>query len=349
VSDPTITVVIPAYNGGALIGATLDSLAQQTFGDFEVVVIDDCSQDGTRDLIRGWSDRRVRLVEMTQNGGPVVARNRGVAEARGRYIAALDQDDLCRPERFARQVAYLDAHPDVVLLGTATEALYGERVAPMGYPERTTPMLLAWLLRIENPLVWSSVMIRGTAARSLTPFSRPHLKYAEDFDLYQRLSDIGPIARLDEKLMLYRQHEGGVSKRFADTMQANATRVLAERLRGDLGDGAAALAGLLIDYNMGRRAVPDRKTLLALSAGISALHDAFVTRHRPDPADAALIDRETAIRWQRICRAAVRGGTLTIADVAAATRPPMLRASLAPLVPSAAIGAVRRARQTLAA
>ena len=347
-TDPVISVVMPAYNGEALIGATLDALAQQTFGDFEVIVVDDCSQDGTRDLIRGWPDVRVRLVEMAENGGPVIARNRGVAEARGRYIAALDQDDLCRPKRFARQVAYLDTHPDIVLLGTATEALYGERIAPMGYPENATSMLLAWLLRIENPLVWSSVMIRGTAARALAPFSRPELKYAEDFDLYQRISDLGPIARLDEKLMLYRQHEGGVSKRFADTMQANATRVLTERLRGDLGD-AATLAGLLIDYNMGRRAVPDRDTLLALAAGISTLHDAFVTRHRPDAADAALIERETAIRWQRICRAAVRGGTLTLADVAAATRTPMLRASLVPLVPSAAIGAVRRVRQTLAA
>ena len=348
-TDPAISVVMPAYNGEALIGATLESLAAQTFGDFEVVVVDDCSHDGTRALIRGWPDPRVRLIAMQENGGPVLARNRGVADARGRYIAALDQDDLCRPDRFARQVAYLDANPEILLVGTATEALYGTRVVPMDYPARTTPMLLAWLLRIENPLVWSSVMIRGSAARALVPFSRPEVTYAEDFDLYQRISQLGPIARLDDRLLLYRQHDGGVSKRFVDTMQTNATRVLADRLRSELGEPSDHLARLLILYNMGRRAVPDRATLVELGRGITRLYQRFVATHPLDPEDDALIRAEITIRWRRICRAAIRQGTLTLGDIAASAQPPLLTAETVPLIASAAIGAARRARQTLAA
>jgi glycosyltransferase involved in cell wall biosynthesis len=107
--DPVISVVMPVYNGAALLPATLDSLAAQSFTDFEVIVVDDCSTDATRACVAGWSDPRVRLVAMPVNGGPVLARNAGVAAARGRYIAALDADDLCRPDRFARQVAYLKA------------------------------------------------------------------------------------------------------------------------------------------------------------------------------------------------------------------------------------------------
>ena len=109
---PLISVVMPTWNGAALIGETLNSVAAQTLGDFEVLVVDDCSSDGTRDLVSAWPDRRVRLLTMEQNGGPVLARNRAVAEARGRFIVGLDHDDLCSPHRFARQVGLPDNPQD---------------------------------------------------------------------------------------------------------------------------------------------------------------------------------------------------------------------------------------------
>ncbi|MGR6747930.1 hypothetical protein, partial [Aeromonas veronii] len=89
----------------------------------------------------------------------------------------------------------------------------------MHYPTHTTPDLIGWLSWIENPLVWSTVMIRADVAHRLDPFSRPDLVYAEDFDLYHRIAAFGRLARLDEPLVLYRQHAGGVSKRFVDTMR----------------------------------------------------------------------------------------------------------------------------------
>jgi glycosyltransferase involved in cell wall biosynthesis len=96
---PLVSFVIPSYNGEHFLGETLRSIEAQTLTDWEAIVVDDGSSDNTRAMVRGWPDPRVRLVERAQNGGPVVARNAGVAEARGRYIAGLDQDDLCRPER----------------------------------------------------------------------------------------------------------------------------------------------------------------------------------------------------------------------------------------------------------
>ncbi|GAA3260620.1 hypothetical protein GCM10020258_23230 [Sphingomonas yabuuchiae] len=83
VADPVVSVVIPAYNGAALIGETLASLGEQTLTAWEALVIDDCSSDDTRELVRNWPDPRVRLIENAVNGGPVTTRNRGFAEARG--------------------------------------------------------------------------------------------------------------------------------------------------------------------------------------------------------------------------------------------------------------------------
>ncbi|USU10155.1 glycosyltransferase [Sphingomonadaceae bacterium OTU29MARTA1] len=344
-TDPVVSVVMPSYNGVAFIGETLESLARQTLRDWEAIVIDDCSTDDTRALVKAWPDSRVRLIERGENGGPVLARNSGIAAVRGRYIAGLDQDDLCLPDRLARQVAYLEAHADVVLVGAQAEQLREGKVSAMQYAPHSTPDLIAWLTWIENPIVWSTVMMRTDAARALDPFSRPALVYAEDFDLYHRITRFGRVARLDEPLVLYRQHAGGVSKRFISTMQASATQVLAQAHAALLGeDEAAALATLLVRHNMGGEPVPDRATLMRLGNGIATLQAAFIAQARPDAESSKLIRWETARRWARIGRAGLRSGAVSLGDVIAA-RPPHLGlgyAGIETLLWCGAIGAVRR-------
>jgi glycosyltransferase involved in cell wall biosynthesis len=103
----------------------------------------------------------------------VVARNRAFAEARGRYVAGLDQDDISLPERFAKQVAYLDAHPEVALVSCATDFLIDGKRLPGNWPRPLTPVLIDWLMLVQNPIAWSSVMFRADAARRLDPFERP--------------------------------------------------------------------------------------------------------------------------------------------------------------------------------
>ncbi|MES3153786.1 glycosyltransferase family 2 protein [Sphingomonas faeni] len=348
-TDPAISVIVAAYNGATVIEETLASLTAQTFGDFEVIVVDDCSTDTTRDVVAAWPDPRVRLVALEKNGGPVKARNRGFALARGRYVAALDQDDLCRPERFARQVAYLDAHPETVLLGTAAELLFEGTIKPSTYSPATSPAATAWLTAIENPLVWSSVMLRTEVARRLDPFTRPELLYAEDFDLYQRMQVHGGIARLDDMLMLYRVHAGGASKRFVDVMEASATRVLTERHTRLFDDRAGHVAHLLVAHNMGKRPVPDRETLAALGSALSVIQADFLATHACTAHDIRLIRWETARRWGDIGRAGLRAGTIRLADVLA-VRPDHLGlgyASLEALLWSGMIGGVRRARRRM--
>lgn len=344
-SAPTVSVIMAAYNGAHLIRATIDSLLAQSFTDFEAIIVDDCSTDDTRSVLDQVGDPRIRVIGAPLNGGPVLARNIAFAEAKGRLIAGLDQDDLCRPDRLARQVAYLDAHPDTVLLGAAAKLLHGTTALPALLPPVTTPMLVEWMLDILNPLVWSTVMLRADIARRLDPFTRPELLYAEDFDLYHRMARHGRIARIDEPLLLYRCHAGGVSKRFADAMLASAARVLAERHAETLGDDAHQGAELLARHVLGKQPVPDRATLALLGGLLGTLQRHFLATRQPARDDARMIRWETARLWAAIGRAALRSGSLGLADVLS-VRPDHLGLGYAGVHNLALSGLVGLARRT---
>lgn len=347
VAPPAISVIMAAYNGVDWLPATLASLQRQTFTDFEVIVVDDCSTDATRDLLRGWPDPRIRLITLPENGGPVRARNRAFSEARGRYIAGLDQDDLCLPDRFARQLAYLDANPNTVLVASATEVLEGARLLPSPHVAHTSPALLRWLIRIENPFVWSSVMLRADAARKLGSFTRPEALYAEDFDLYHRIAEYGEIARIDTSLMAYRRHPGGASRQYQETMLAHSREILETAYADLLGDDAVPAAALVVEHLMHRQPVPDHTVLARLGEYLGRLQNAFLAEKAWSDHDIRLIRWTTARRWAGISRASLRAGSITLLE-ALRVRPPHLglgHAGLEELAWSRLIGHANRLRR----
>ncbi|MFZ5796154.1 MAG: glycosyltransferase family 2 protein [Sphingomonas sp.] len=344
---PTVSVVMPTYNGAGLIGETIASLQAQSLRDFELIIVDDCSTDDTVAVIRSFDDPRIRLIQSQKNRRVVLSRNAAFAEARGRYIAALDHDDLCHPDRFQRQVAYLDANPGIVLVGSAANVLEDGAIVPSSLAPLSTPPVIAWLLQIENPLVWSSVMLRTDAARQLDPFMRPEMVYAEDFDLYHRIAAFGGVARLDDELLTYRRHSGGASQTQAQAMRQAAIRVLTGVYVEAFGDAAAETADLIVTHVMGQQPVPDRSTLERVGSALVALQDRFLAQHRPDRESRSLIRWETARRWARIGRAGLRTGTLRLGD-AAAVRPPHLGlgyAGIEELILSRIVGSVRAAQR----
>lgn len=342
-TNPTVSVIMAVYNGAALLPETLASLRAQTLTHWELVAVDDCSKDDSVAVLEALGDPRIRVIRAETNGGPVVARNIAFAAARGRYVAGLDQDDISLPTRFARQVAYLDAHPEVALVSSATDFLVDGRRLPGNWPRPLTPALIDWLMLVQNPIAWSSVMFRADAARRLEPFERPEMRYVEDFDLYQRLRPHGRIAQIDEVLMLYRCHAGGASKVFNGTMRAHAELLLRERHRALLGDAAPDIAGLLVRHAMAREPVDDVETLNRMFAGIEALFEGF--RAANPGADLAAVEREIAQLWWRVCRASVRSGTLLLHRALRGQRLPLDRAS--DLIASQVIGGMRAVKRGL--
>ncbi|MGH6614526.1 glycosyltransferase family 2 protein [Sphingomonas sp.] len=305
---PAVSILMPTYNAPDLARAAIDSVLAQSFTDFELIVIDDASTDTTAAMLAGIDDPRLRILRPDRNEGPVAARNRGFAAARGRYIAALDHDDLCRPGRLAAQVAYLDAHPGTVLVASHVSVLQHGEERPHSGPRRTTPVLLDWLLLLRNPLVWSSVMVRADAARALDPFNRPERYGAEDFDFYHRIRAHGAIARIDADLLVYRDHPGGVSKRFADRTDAAAIAVLSEAYTPLFGDDAAARATAMIRHAARAAPVDDAATLALLGDTLDRLHAWFLSEHAPRWSDRRHIAWHTARLWWRFAAEARRAG-----------------------------------------
>lgn len=337
-SEPRVSVVMAAYRGATLIRETIESLLAQTMTDFEVVVMDDCSPDETAAEAASTGDPRVRVIRTPRNSGPAVARTLGLEHARGQFVAALDHDDLCRPDRFARQLDYLDRHPDVVLVSSAI-APFGIGAPPAdAYPDLTDPGEIDWTMLLLNPIAWSSVMIRVAAARALLPFQRDERRYAEDFDLYHRIRQFGRIGRIPEPLVRYRHHAGNASRQHEELMIRSAGAVLATAYAG-LFDGREEEAGLLMSRHTGASYPPaDQATLARIGAVLARLLEA---RGALAPGFAPA---SASHHWWRLARAGLRAGAYDAAALEAA-RPAFARAGDAGglrLARDRAVGAGRR-------
>jgi glycosyltransferase involved in cell wall biosynthesis len=349
-TGPVVSVIMATYNGAGLLPETLASLRAQTFEDWELVAVDDGSRDETVRVLRDFADPRIRVIVSEKNEGPVIARNRAFAQARGRYIAGLDQDDIALPERFARQVAWLDAQDEAVLVSTAADFLVDGAVEPGNWPRPMAPALIDWLILIRNPLVWSSVMFRADAARRLDPLERPELRYVEDFDLYHRLRPFGRLTQIDEVLTLYRCHALGASQVYNGIMRAHGEKLLADRHRALLGAASSDFAALLVRHVMACEPVPDRHALERLFVGIAAVRADFPAQGDYSPAELAGVDREISRLWWRLCRAGIRSGTLRLHH-ALADRPSAValgEGRPADLMVSQLIGGVRAFKRGLA-
>ena len=208
---PQVSVVIPVYNRDAYVGAAIDSILAQTFTDFEVVVIDDGSTDRSRDVVRSYGDPRVRLLCHERNQGLPKTRNAGVDNARGRYLAFLDSDDVAYPTRLAKQVAFLDRHPDHAAVGAWIDWM-DEHGHPLGRVKRrplTAPDVAALRLfrqGIEN----TASMARTAVLREYRHNER--FAVSEDFELWARIAAQHGIANLPEVLVRRRAHPRQTSK-----------------------------------------------------------------------------------------------------------------------------------------
>ena len=296
------------YNGARYVRASVNSILAQTFRNFELIVVDDCSTDSTQEILLSFDDPRIRVFRNPVNLGVVASRNLCLARAAGQYIAMLDHDDLSAPTRLAKQVAHLDATPGTVLLGTAASTLHAGRVARMNLGEAESPGLVLWLLHVSNPLVCSSVMFRAEVARRLDVFMREEYRYADDFDFYHRIAVHGAVDRLDERLTLYRLHANNTYRSYQDLMTDNAVKVLRVAYAPLFGADAGEAARLIFQHLSRGLPVPDRASYRRLQEVFDTLNAAFLDRIGPHAAERAALLRQANRYWQRMALATARAG-----------------------------------------
>jgi glycosyltransferase involved in cell wall biosynthesis len=296
------------FNGARDIADAIASVLAQTFRDFELIVIDDASTDATPSILARLADPRLRVIRAEHNLGVVATRNLGFETCRGEYVAAHDHDDVSRPTRLAEQVTLLDREPNVVLAATEVELESAGRLSRSGHVADGSAPVMRWLLLVDNPLTWSSIMVRADAVRRLGQFVRPEFELADDFDLYHRLLRLGDIVRLPAPLTVYRWHTTNTARAGRERLITNAERVLCRAYAAWLGEDAADAARLVVRHLSHRVPVRDAATLDRLGAYLERLLRCFLAANALPPADRAHVAAAAGEGWWNTVRAAVRAG-----------------------------------------
>jgi GT2 family glycosyltransferase len=209
-----VTVLLAVHNGEPYVGQAVQSTLDQTFSDFELLVVDDASTDGTVALLEAIDDERIRILRNERNLGQVASLNRGLREARGEYVARIDHDDWSRPARLERQVAVLDAEPEVGLVGTWMELvdLDGRPVATLDATIDDFVEFLFHTLIMRVYVAHPASMYRREPVVALGGYDEA-TGPAEDKDLWRKLALERWDARIvPEPLVVYRVHEGQLSQ-----------------------------------------------------------------------------------------------------------------------------------------
>tara|TARA_R110002124_G_scaffold185407_1_gene352845 strand:+ start:6412 stop:7446 length:1035 start_codon:yes stop_codon:yes gene_type:complete len=206
---PFISVIMPVYNCELYLKEAIDSILNQTYANFEFFIIDDASTDQTLSIIKAYDDIRINLVEKEVNSGLTKSLNIGLSMAKGKYIARMDGDDISLPERFAKQLSFLDRNPEYVLCGSNYSIIGSNQVVTL--PETNEDIKLGLLKScvIAHP----SVMFRNSILLENNIKYDSSKEPAEDYHLWVQLISKGKFYNIQELLLRYRVHDKQISQK----------------------------------------------------------------------------------------------------------------------------------------
>lgn len=196
--------MMAVHNGEPFVGKSVQSILGQTFTDFELLVIDDGSTDGSRRIIRSIADSRIRLILNGENRGLTPSLNRGLAEATGEFVARIDADDIALPQRLARQVTYLDKHPDITLVGSGYREIDVSGHPGSKHHPPSKHFQLLWSLIFHCPFLHSSTLWRRDPVAKEVGLYSPSFNYAMDWDYWSRIGARLRMASIPDVLVEYR-------------------------------------------------------------------------------------------------------------------------------------------------
>lgn len=300
-TTPLVSIVMPVYNAEQYLAEAISSILAQSYGNFELIILDDGSTDGSAAIIAGYGDPRIRTVRQVNRGlSPTL--NRGIEMAAGCYLARQDADDVSFPERLARQVEFLEEHPDCCMVGTWAEIwVEGSRTERSHrHPAENSALKLSLLF--DNYFVHSSVMLRRSALDQVGCYTTAKKRQPEDYDLWSRLlrEERWSMANIPEFLLAYREVEGSIcrsdERSFLDEVLAISVTNLAHFSGRPATDPAVNALVALMHHAFDR--VPDRPRLFDM---LAVLSDA--SRTVSGGAADHPLRREKLLRTARIAKA----------------------------------------------
>lgn len=215
-TNPQISVVMPAYNAKKYVAEAINSILNQTFTDFEFIIINDASTDSTKDIVESFKDPRIKLINNERNQGVAKSLNIAISAAKGKYIARMDADDISLPERFQTQFNFMEKNPDIDICGSWMKT-FGDNQRIVKAPEQHN--------EIKDELFFLCSMLHPTIIfkKNLTLQYSSDFPRAEDYDLWSRTINKLKFANIPEVLLLYRIHDNqiGIANKAKQIYDAN--------------------------------------------------------------------------------------------------------------------------------
>jgi glycosyltransferase involved in cell wall biosynthesis len=262
-APPRLCVIMPAYQAAAYIGEAIASILAQSHAQFELLVVDDGSTDGTADIVAATDDPRIRLVRLEHNVGVSAARSLGLTMTTSEYVAWQDSDDISAPRRLERQMAFLDEHRDVVIVGGFLR-FFGRGSGSVRRYAPDDETLRARIFRY-SPVAQPAAMVRRSAVEAVGGYHTEH-EVAADLDMAFRLGAVGTFANLQEVVLDYRESDASLTIRRLRAMELTTLRLRWRHARdpayslhiGDVAFNLAQAASMLTMSPLRRTAVFNR-------------------------------------------------------------------------------------------
>lgn len=294
---PRISILMAVYNQAETLAVALESLWQQTFTDFEVIVVEDGSSDESPAILARQTDPRLRVFANEKNSGLAASLNRAVAHATGEFIARMDGDDISEPARLATQFNFLRQHPHLAGCGTWVQT-FGSREEIWQFP--TEPDVIRCELLFENVLAHGSMMLRRAALDEHSLRYEEDLTRAQDYDLWVRLARQAPLANIPRPLVCYRLHGGQAGAADSVGQQDTAQKVRRMQLEWlGLAPRAEELA-----LHLALSTAQFEPTPEFLAQGRAWLEGLAAANQRARLYPRRALQQSLARRWLAACRAA---------------------------------------------
>ncbi|MDD3363438.1 MAG: glycosyltransferase family 2 protein [Syntrophomonas sp.] len=293
--DKKISVVMSVYNGELYLAEAIESILNQTFTNFEFIIINDGSTDSSRAIIESYIDPRIKLLNNDCNQGLAQSLNKGISTARGKYIARMDADDISLPARLEKQVAFMEENAEIGVCGTWVK-IFG--INPEWVRElETDPETMRCNFIFEHQIVHPSVIMRKDLLLKHQLFYNPVYKKAQDYELWCRCSRYLSVSNMTEVLLLYRERNDEQKTTHLMEQQYYANLIQLEELER-LGMKPTA-EEIVLHQEISVWRIPAEEIFAGISRRwFDKLLEANIrTHYYPEPAFTNNIEK----RWLKIC------------------------------------------------
>jgi len=214
-NNPRVTVLMTVYNGSRFLRDSIRSILNQTFNNFEFIIVDDCSTDDSLKIIHSFVDSRIKVIRNPQNIGLTKSLNKGLKSAKGKYIARMDADDISLSDRLTLQYKYLEEHSDISLLGGGAHFIDENNKVTrtkLRLPDHDSILFYCFF---NNPFIHSSVMFRRECLATVGLYDE-YYKYAQDYELWTRWTDHYKVANLSQVIIKWRNSTTNITNTKRD-------------------------------------------------------------------------------------------------------------------------------------